>query len=109
MKNCPYIFAPMINPLDLGLNEMRQRDRQLGSLNCDALSPREREVTLLVAKGFANKTIAQKLNVAEGTVKVHLHRVYQELGIKSRFTLAVLANKLPPEPRGGRGGPSDAA
>ena len=81
MKNCPYIFAPIINPRDLGLNEMRQRDRQLGSLNSDALSPREREVTLLVAKGFANKTIAQKLNVAEGTVKVHLHRVYQKFGI----------------------------
>ena len=109
MKNCRYIFAPMINPLDLGLNEMRQRDRQLGSLNCDALSPREREVTLLVAKGFANKTIAQKLNVAEGTVKVHLHRVYQKLGIKSRFSLAVLASKLPSEPSAGRGGPADAA
>jgi two-component system nitrate/nitrite response regulator NarL len=61
------------------------------------LSTREREVTLLAAKGLANKQIARELNVAEGTVKLHLHKVYQKLGIKSRFALAVLAKrKVPP-------------
>jgi two-component system nitrate/nitrite response regulator NarL len=64
-----------------------------------ALSPREREVMSLAAKGFANKAIARQLSVAEGTVKLHLHRVYQKLGIKSRFALAVLARKSPGNPR----------
>ena len=88
---------------------MAQRHRQQGSLNWDVLSPREREVTLLVAKGFANKTIAHQLKVAEGTVKVHLHRVYQKLGIKSRYTLAVLATKFPPEPSATCTDPVDAS
>ncbi len=74
----------------------------------NALSPRERQVMLLAAKGFANKAIALELNVAEGTIKLHLHRVYQKLGIRSRFALAVLARNLPSESSGKRGDP-DAA
>ena len=69
-----------------------------GSLNSEVLSAREREVMLLAAKGLANKVIARDLNVAEGTVKLHLHRVYQKLGIKSRFALAVRVGNLPPKP-----------
>jgi DNA-binding NarL/FixJ family response regulator len=74
-----------------------------GSLNSDVLSVREREVTLLAAKGLANKVIARELNVAEGTVKLHLHRVYQKLGIKGRFALAVRVSNLPAKPRRTRG------
>lgn len=72
-----------------GLNS--GRSQRHGSLNYDALSAREREVMLLAARGFANKTIARELNVSEGTVKLHLHRVYRKLGIKGRFALAALA------------------
>ena len=71
-----------------------------GSLNSEVLSVREREVMLLAAKGLANKVIARELNVAEGTVKLHLHKVYQKLGIKSRFALAVRVGNLPPKPTG---------
>ena len=92
-----------------GRSEMPQTDREQATFNWSALSPREREVMLLAAKGFANKSIAQKLNVAEGTVKIHLHRTYQKLGIKSRFTLAFLANKLPPEPAANHDESFDAA
>ena len=88
---------------------MPHTDRQQVSLNWGALSPREREVMLLAAKGFANKTIGQKLKVTEGTVKIHLHRIYQKLGIKSRFALAVLANKLPPKPTADQDEPFNAA
>ena len=73
-----------------------------GSLNSEVLSVREREVMLLAAKGLANKVIARDLNVAEGTVKLHLHRVYQKLGIKGRFALAVRTGNLPLHPRRGR-------
>lgn len=62
--------------------------------NHGPLSPREREVVFLAIRGFANKAIAQQLDVTEGTVKIHLHRVYQKLGIKSRFALAVLAKDV---------------
>ena len=53
-------------------------------------------VTLLAAKGLANKAIARELNITEGTIKLHLHKVYQKLGIKGRLTLLVEASNLPP-------------
>jgi DNA-binding NarL/FixJ family response regulator len=62
------------------------------------LSVREHQVALLAAKGLATKVIARELNVAEGTIKSHLHRVYQRLGIKGRYALAVRASNLPPQP-----------
>src|SRR5262245_32637759 len=37
------------------------------------LSPREREVMRLVAEGLVNKQVGQRLNLSEGTVKIHLH------------------------------------
>ena len=78
---------------------MAQTDRQYGSLNWNALSPRERDVMHLAANGAANKEIARELKVTEGTVKIHLHRIYQKLGVKSRYALAVLARKLPDDGR----------
>ena len=65
------------------------------SFNRDALTIREREAMLLAAKGFTNKTIARELNVTEGTVKVHLHRIYQKLGVRSRFALTAVVVKVP--------------
>jgi len=46
-----------------------------------------------MAEGLGNKAIARELNVAEGTIKLHLHSIYRKLGIKSRFALAGLLNK----------------
>lgn len=59
------------------------------------LSAREQEVTHLVATGLANKEIARRLHVSEGTVKLHLHSIYRKLGIKSRFALAALIRNAP--------------
>ena len=73
------------------------------SLNFDVLSAREREVMVLAAKGLANKVIARELKIAEGTIKLHLHRVYQKLGIKGRLALAARLGNLPAKPRDGRG------
>jgi len=47
----------------------------------------------LAIKGFTNKAIARELNITEGTVKVHLHNVYQKFGIGSRSVLAALVMK----------------
>lgn len=56
-----------------------------------ALSPRERQVADLVAKGLRNRDIAAALGISEGTVKIHLYRVYERLGVSSRTELAILA------------------
>ena len=73
----------------------------------NVLSVRERQVALLAAKGLASKVIARELSVAEGTIKSHLHKVYEKLGIKGRFALAVRAGILPPQPIRARLPPPD--
>jgi two-component system nitrate/nitrite response regulator NarP len=52
------------------------------------LTGREAEVASLVARGFRNKSIAKQLHVSEGTVKMHLHHVYEKLHLRSRAELA---------------------
>jgi two-component system nitrate/nitrite response regulator NarL len=56
----------------------------------DALSARERAVATLVQRGLRNKEIADELGLTEGTVKVHLHKVFEKLGVRSRTDLILL-------------------
>jgi DNA-binding NarL/FixJ family response regulator len=55
------------------------------------LTEREREIMRLVSEGLPNKAIARRLNVCQGTIKVHLHHIYQKLEINNRTVLAALA------------------
>ena len=57
----------------------------------NSLTSREREVFLALAEGLSNKDVGRRLNLSEGTVKVHLHNIYGKLGVKNRTALAVLA------------------
>ena len=54
----------------------------------DPLTPRERELVGLVSQGLRNKEIAARLGLTEGTVKMHLVRVYGKLGVTNRVELA---------------------
>ncbi|HEV7765108.1 MAG TPA: response regulator transcription factor [Thermoanaerobaculia bacterium] len=51
------------------------------------LTPRELEVTRMVASGLRNKEIALRLEITEGTVKFHLHSIYEKLQIDGRYAL----------------------
>ncbi len=55
----------------------------------DKLTPREREVLALVAEGFQNKHIAERLDLSEHTVKLHLHHVISKLGARNRTDAAL--------------------
>lgn len=51
------------------------------------LSPRECEVAALIARGLSNKEVARELGVSSGTVKIHVHSIFQKLGARSRYNL----------------------
>ena len=51
------------------------------------MTPREAEVANLVSQGLANKVVANQLGIGEGTVKVHLHNIYQKLHVSNRTGL----------------------
>jgi DNA-binding NarL/FixJ family response regulator len=58
-----------------------------------ALTPRERQLVVLVAQGLKNKEIAYTLGVTEGTVKVYLCRLFEKTGANDRLELALFALK----------------
>lgn len=55
-----------------------------------SLSPREREILELIARGDSNKLIARELGIAETTVKIHVQHLLRKLGLDSRVQAAVL-------------------
>jgi two-component system, NarL family, nitrate/nitrite response regulator NarL len=55
------------------------------------LTDRERQIMRLVSEGLSNKAIGRRLNLADGTIKVHLHNIYQKLEINNRTVLAAMA------------------
>jgi DNA-binding NarL/FixJ family response regulator len=66
-------------------------DGMLGEWS-STLSPREREVALLVARGLSNKEIARELGLSVGTVKLHIHSIFMKLGAHKRYMLIYLMN-----------------
>jgi len=57
------------------------------------LTPREIEVVRMVAKGLTNKEIGAQLFIADGTVKIHLHNIYEKLSINRRAELVRFAEE----------------
>ncbi|WP_326532758.1 response regulator transcription factor [Pseudorhodoferax sp.] len=60
------------------------RNEDLAQFLGSELSGRQRQVLALALQGLPNKSIARRLDIAEGTVKVHLSMVYRALGVKNR-------------------------
>ena len=58
------------------------------------LTPREIEVVRMVAKGLTNKEIASELCIADGTVKIHLHNIYEKVKINRRAELVRFADEF---------------
>jgi len=58
------------------------------------LSPREREIVSLLGSGASNKEIADRLNIAEGTVKNHITNILTKLDVRDRTQAALRARQL---------------
>ncbi|MBW4667887.1 MAG: response regulator transcription factor [Cyanomargarita calcarea GSE-NOS-MK-12-04C] len=56
------------------------------------LTPREKDVLQLIAKGASNREIAQKLFISEGTVKNHVTNILNRLNLRDRTQAAIIAN-----------------
>lgn len=63
-------------------------------VNIDALTPKEKEVLALVAKGASNQEIADKLCVRDVTVKTHLNSVFKKLKVTNRTQAVLLAMQI---------------
>jgi DNA-binding NarL/FixJ family response regulator len=57
------------------------------------LTPREIEIVKMMAEGLRNRAIGDRLGISEGTVKVHLHNVYEKLGLDGRLELVLYATQ----------------
>ena len=57
------------------------------------MTPREREVIILIAEGLGNKEIAARLNVATHTVKSHVRNIMEKLTLHTRLQIAAYANE----------------
>lgn len=62
-----------------------------GAAGLEKLSPREREIIIMLARGASNKEIARNLNLAESTVKIHVQGILRKLNLASRVQAAVYA------------------
>ena len=99
LMHCLRAFAAMkdTSPLTRVADPVQQPARPL-MCSSDATLPslalltgREREITRMVSEGLSNREVGQRLNISEGTIKVHLHHIYDKLAIGNRTALAALA------------------
>ena len=70
------------------LEKMMKREAGATAM-AEVLTPREMEVARMVANGLRNRQIAETLSITEGTVKIHLHKVYEKLGVDGRVALSL--------------------
>ncbi len=88
-------FSDLVQSLDRGLAEtlgLKSSDRDIRDTT-EPLTAREREVLDLVRQGLTNREIARTLWIAESTVKVHVHHVFEKLGVRSRTEAAALSQE----------------
>ncbi len=79
------VMRQFSSPLDLAAaGQTKTRERS-------PLSQREREIVALVAQGYKNKEMAEKMFISEQTVKNHLHNIFDKLGVSDRLELALYA------------------
>ncbi len=73
------------------LGEAEQRGRRRAAEEITRISPRERDVAMLVAEGLTNAEIARRLAIVEGTVANHVEHILRKLGLRGRTQIAVWA------------------
>jgi two-component system, NarL family, nitrate/nitrite response regulator NarL len=78
-------------PLPPSDQTVLREQRNVAENVLSVLTDRERQIMRLVSEGLSNKEIGRRLNIVDGTIKVHLHNIFQKLEISNRTVLAALA------------------
>lgn len=90
-----YIPPQLLRPSEEATRqEVARLDRRSTRTNEFGLTARQLEVLQCIADGMSNKEIADKLNLAEGTVKIHVASTYQTLRVNNRMEAVRLAEQL---------------
>jgi DNA-binding NarL/FixJ family response regulator len=74
----------------------RENQDGRGHRTIEFLTPRQREVLLLLVQGLSNKEIARKLKLGEGTVKIHMAALFRSLRVRNRQEAAAAGARLLP-------------
>lgn len=95
----PFRDQDMLDAVMMALerdSKRRSDDKMVGDLQAryEALTPREREVMILVTEGLMNKQIANELSISEITVKIHRGNVVKKMGARSLADLVRMADIL---------------
>jgi DNA-binding NarL/FixJ family response regulator len=75
-------------------NSNKNQSIESNSHELSELTPRERDVLHLIAKGFTNREIAGELYITEGTVKTHVTHLLTRLNLRNRAQIAIFASSL---------------
>jgi len=84
----PQMTSKLVQGLQHGGREMTPE-----AADKDRISPREREILMLLARGASNKEMARELKLAESTIKIHVQSILRKLNLTSRVQAAVYAVK----------------
>lgn len=98
----PFVLPNLLARIEAVLRRSQwQRDTQAKtektlnkSVNIDALTPKEKEVLSLVAKGASNQEIADKMCVRDVTIKTHLNSIFKKLKVTNRTQAVLLAMQI---------------
>ena len=86
------VMSPQIaHKLADSLRAPPKESTAVADVNPDKLSPREREIIVMLARGSSNKEIARVLNLSESTIKIHVQGILRKLNIAKRVQAAVYA------------------
>ena len=84
----PGLMEKMLSGMEIAKDDLETEAALSG------LTPREIDVLNLIGKGCTNREIANKLYIAEGTVKSHVTHILHNLNLKNRSQIAIYANSI---------------